>query len=102
MAKALKNESDITIGDYWGIQNIDSKFDDDKGCSAVLINTNKGSKIFEEIKNKVVIKKSRIDEVLEGNKLLIKSVEKKGVLLYNKNRVLCNLAFPFWRSYERY
>ena len=75
MTKPLKNESDITIGDYWGIQNIDSKFDDDKGCSAILINTSKGSKIFEQIKNKFEIKDSNIDEVLGENKLLIKSVE---------------------------
>jgi len=75
MAKPLKNESDITIGDYWGIQNIDSKFDDDKGCSAVLINTSKGIEIFEHIKNKFTIKDSNIDEVLAENRLLIKSVE---------------------------
>lgn len=77
MAKALKNESDITIGDYWGIQNIDSKFDDDKGCSAILINTIKGNKIFEQIKNKFATKNSNIDDVVGENKLLINSVEEK-------------------------
>ncbi len=45
-AKAGKSHSDITIADFWGINIINSEFDDDKGCDAVLINTNKGKKDF--------------------------------------------------------
>lgn len=41
-AKAGKSESDITIGDFWGIEKIASWLDDDKGISLVLLsNINK-------------------------------------------------------------
>ena len=33
---------DITIGDFWGIEDIDAAFSDNKGISMVLANTDKG------------------------------------------------------------
>ena len=44
-----KSHSDVTIGDFWGIQQFYPEFDDDKGVSLVLCNTAKGSKYFNEI-----------------------------------------------------
>lgn len=35
--KAGKSGADITIGDYWGIDNINPQFDDDKGCGLIII-----------------------------------------------------------------
>ena len=44
--------SDITLSDFWGIQNIsDRKEDINKGVSRVLINSQKGKKIFDIVKN---------------------------------------------------
>lgn len=40
--KSGKSHSDITIGDFWGIDKYNSQIDDDKGISAVLVNTEKG------------------------------------------------------------
>ena len=37
VAKAGRSGADITIGDFWGIENVLSKEDDDKGVSLVLI-----------------------------------------------------------------
>lgn len=47
-AKGGRSHSDITIADFWGIQNILPSMDDDKGTSLVLINTEKGVKIFPD------------------------------------------------------
>lgn len=41
--------SDITIGDFWGIEKENEKFYDDNGISLILVNTLKGQKIFEDI-----------------------------------------------------
>lgn len=41
-AKQLKSGSDITLGDFWGINTLKSELDDDKGVSAVTVNTLKG------------------------------------------------------------
>ena len=46
----MKRQGDITIGDCWGIDRVSPDFDDDRGTSLVLINTNKGKEIFEKIK----------------------------------------------------
>ena len=39
--------SDITISDYWGIENVNKDFEDALGVSMVLINTEKGKIFFE-------------------------------------------------------
>lgn len=42
--------SDITIGDYWNIRNVNPAFEDSLGVSCVLINTEKGLDVFNYIK----------------------------------------------------
>ncbi len=42
--------SDITIADFWGIELTRPDFDDNKGVSLILINSEKGKKVFSEIK----------------------------------------------------
>lgn len=45
--------SDITIGDHWAIQDLYPLFDDDKGTSLVLVNTEKGKRFWNLIKKDV-------------------------------------------------
>nr|WP_321399875.1 Coenzyme F420 hydrogenase/dehydrogenase, beta subunit C-terminal domain [uncultured Desulfobacter sp.] len=40
---------DITLGDYWGVEDHFQEFDDDKGISLVMCNTEKGKAVWEEI-----------------------------------------------------
>lgn len=40
---------DITIGDFWGIENVLPEFDDNSGISAVMVNTTKGECLFNSI-----------------------------------------------------
>ncbi len=42
---------DISLGDFWGIENSIQNFDDNKGVSLVLVNTQKGKDIFNKLKN---------------------------------------------------
>lgn len=48
-SKAGKSGSDITLADFWGYFLIDKGYDDDKGISAVVINSEKGKNIFQSI-----------------------------------------------------
>lgn len=41
-AKGCSSRSDITIADFWGINTVFPKMDDDKGTGLVLVNTEKG------------------------------------------------------------
>ena len=49
IAKNFSSNSDLTIADYWWIQNIKPEFDDDKGVSLVYVNTTKGNHILQEL-----------------------------------------------------
>lgn len=48
--KTLNRQSDITLADFWGIQKVLPKLDDDKGTSLILINSSKGRSMFDSIK----------------------------------------------------
>ena len=58
----FKRFSDFTIADFWGIENCKPHFDDNKGVSLVLLNTEKGVVLFEKIKGNLIFEKSNIDE----------------------------------------
>lgn len=60
-SKAFKSSSDVTLADYWGIQRLLPDFNDDKGVSLVMINSEKGSNIFDSLKNKQVAEISYFD-----------------------------------------
>jgi len=47
--KSFKSGSDITVADYWGIKNILPEFDDGKGTSLVIVNTEKALKIYSSL-----------------------------------------------------
>lgn len=72
--------SDITLGDFWGIENIYPEIDDDKGISAVIANTEKGYNLIVNIESKIYLKETTYDNILVGNSALVKSVA------YNKKR----------------
>lgn len=47
--KSGRSGSDITVADYWWINELHPDFDDDKGCSLVYIYTNQGRKLIEKV-----------------------------------------------------
>ena len=73
-SKTLNRLSDITIADFWGIENIVPELDDDKGTSLVLVNSDKGEKIFQKLQDKMIIKQVDCDEAIKYNSAAIKSV----------------------------
>lgn len=57
--------SDITIGDFWGIEKVNPEFDDNKGVSLVLLNTLKGEMIFSEIKDNLDYFESNTNDCIQ-------------------------------------
>ena len=55
--KGYERESDITLGDFWGIWRLHKECDDDQGTSAVLIHSEKGMTLWNEIQEKGVLGK---------------------------------------------
>lgn len=58
---------DLTIGDFWGIKEIDPSMFDDKGVSLVTINNDKGSKMWDNIKDKFNYKESDMTTAFKKN-----------------------------------
>ena len=62
--------SDITIGDFWGIQNDDKINDEEKhkGISLVLVNTQKGNDFFNKCtSNNVFYEERKLEEAINGS-----------------------------------
>lgn len=60
-AKCGTSGSDITLGDFWGIEKQAPEMDDRKGTSLVLLNTLKGEKVFDMISPFVLSKEMLYD-----------------------------------------
>ncbi|CAK7071214.1 MAG: hypothetical protein PARBA_02789 [Parabacteroides sp.] len=71
-SKSLKSGSDVTIGDFWGIQNIRPEIDDDKGLCCIMVNTEKGVVYASNIE--IAKQVTTYKDVYKGNSALIKSV----------------------------
>lgn len=65
--KGLYRSSDMSIADCWGIGEMNSKLNDDKGLSAVLIHSDKGRKMFNLIRKQIVFQEYPADILMEEN-----------------------------------
>lgn len=52
---SYKRCADLTLADYWNYENAGLPLDDKNGVSLVLVNTEKGNKLFEEAKKELQI-----------------------------------------------
>ncbi len=72
--KGFPRVSDITLGDFWGVEKVEPALDDNLGTSVVVLNTPKGTTYFESIKSRVVSKEVTLPDVLPGNPELMSSL----------------------------
>lgn len=84
----LNRCSDITIADFWGIEKIMPEFDDNKGVSLVILNSNKGRDLFDNIKVSLDYKESNIRDCLQPQ-------------LQYPSRESHNRS-EFWNDYNKY
>ena len=66
--------SDITLGDFWGIQAAHPEVEYDGGVSAVICNTPRGVVALDAVKSRIEWGESSFDRVLLGNPSLAGSV----------------------------
>lgn len=59
--------SDITLADYWGVQDREKDMDDDQGTSVALVHTMKGKKLLQEISTTIKLKKTDLTYVISRN-----------------------------------
>ena len=70
-AKQLRSGSDLTLGDFWGIESLMPEIDDDKGVSAIIVNSDKGKQVLHNIN--VELYEVQYDELTTRNPALVKS-----------------------------
>lgn len=63
----LQRPSDFTMGDFWGIEKSMPEFEDEKGVSLLLVNTEKGRRIFDDIQDTLIFRPSDISCCLQPN-----------------------------------
>lgn len=73
-AKGGQSNSDLTLGDFWGIQHVMPQLDDDKGISVVLVNTEKGQTLLDQ--TKINVWPTDYLQVLPYNPALERSAQK--------------------------
>lgn len=66
--------SDITLGDFWGVEKHYPEMYNAEGVSAIILNTALGNTIFDEVKSKLEYKECNLEEIIESNSPLVKSV----------------------------
>lgn len=69
-----KSHSDITLADFWGIWDHTDRWNDDRGISLVMLNTEKGKAIFDTLNVDAFL--SDYQTAIAGNKSIIESPRK--------------------------
>lgn len=68
--RTAERVSDITLGDFWGIKDLSTE-DYISGVSAVLVNSDKGTKLFDEIADCLNYEKRSVWDTTRGNHCLL-------------------------------
>lgn len=85
----ITRPGDITIADFWGLEQFDNEFVDKKGVSLTLINTTKGQNIFNEISNDLISRKRKMAEAILKNPQL-----------RELRKINMNKRNEFWNDYK--
>lgn len=71
--RELRSGADLTIADFWGIQVELPAFDDDRGASLVLVNSEKGAALFREFSDAIESAPSSFEVAAKHNTALVRS-----------------------------
>lgn len=66
--------ADITIGDFWGVEEVFPELNDGKGVSSTIVRTKKGQQLFKEIDGAIVMKQCAYSDITRKNSAEISSV----------------------------
>jgi len=85
-----KRIEDISIGDFWGVQKENAEmFNDNKGVSLVLLNTEKGFNLFNSVKDSVVFKR-----------IPFSVAQKRNLPLQHSSNPYCERSY-FYKDYHK-
>lgn len=65
--RGFPRQADITLADFWGIENVDKSMDQDLGTSLIIINSDKGKTYYESLGDAIVSKEFTLKDAELGN-----------------------------------
>lgn len=68
--------ADISMADFWKIEDVAPEMENEMGVSLVLCRTEKGEKIFQNILNEIEYQEVSYQEAIKGNPVEYKSVDR--------------------------
>ncbi len=68
--KGYPRMADITLADFWGIENVNKSMDKNLGTSLVMVNSKKGEAFFERVKARIRYVQVPFDTIEAGNRAL--------------------------------
>ena len=70
--KSKERTSDVTVADFWGIDRLHSEWNDDKGMTLLVVHSDKGKFLLENIQKYCFIKEVDFDEGIKYNPAMVK------------------------------
>lgn len=101
--KGIERVSDITVADFWGIEKVLPKMDDNKGTSLIVIHSEKGKQLFNKLSEKMVLNEVNLNEVIKYNPSMVRAVKynekrKDFFLEFNSEKNLINLIRKYTKE----
>lgn len=68
--RGFPRKADITLADFWGIENVDKSMDQDLGTSLIIVNSEKGKDYYDSLGDAIVSKEYTLKDAEPGNSAL--------------------------------
>ena len=91
--RGFPRPADITLADFWGIENVDKSMDQDLGTSLIIVNSEKGKEYYESLGDAIVSKEFTLKDAEPGNRALYEDA---------LNRVDRDLREEFYKDLDKY
>lgn len=73
--RSCRRMSDFTIADCWGIDKVAPHFDDNKGCSTLILQSSKGMELYNKIKENLNYIEYSIENVKRYNPYIVTPIQ---------------------------
>ena len=74
--RRVRRVSDFTIADAWGIDKVIPDFDDDKGCTTLILQSKKAVEAYNDFKKEIEVRKYSISDMVAYNPYFLKELTK--------------------------
>lgn len=95
-----KRVSDLTMGDYWGVEKYHDELNIRDGVSALLVNSEKGTELLEAAKDYLRLVPTRVENIAAGNNLTLDNQVKNFAIPSFREKFFETLHYMGWKAAE--